>query len=606
MASFVGELRRRNVFKVAVAYAIVGWLLIEVASTVLPTFEAPPWVLQTITFVIILGFPLALVFSWAFELTPAGLERTKTVPVSQSITHATGQKLNYIVTGLLVLAFGFFLVDQYLLEGSARRADLREAATPIVPDATEGAPALVRDALPNSVAVLPFENLSPDPDNAYFAAGIHEAILNELAKIRAMNVIARTSMLAYADRTTPIPEIARELNVETVMEGSVQYAGDRVRITAQLIDPATNAHLWSEDYDRDLVDVFSIQSDIAMNIANALEAEFSLAEQASIEHVPTESPAAYAYYLRALSAPTPASAQALLEQATSIDPEFALAYALTAYEYTFELVGLGGSSPGEAAELERLVRVNAERALALDPNLGTAQAALAVPHYVNWRGDEAEEAFRQAVALSPNDVNVLVMYGRFKRYRGEYEEATRLLRRAIELDPNNVGSLNQLAINYRQATNWAAAAAIYPEVLRGIPVAGIYNGFAYVQAARGNVPEAVRLLRVAESLEGANSFRLAQMAEIYSWIGREDEAMRVFAKLEEAERQNPVGDAVWAQVYMAIGDYDGALQHLQAAVNDRVPTDFAVLARFAANPYGDPVLERPEFRQLLDQLWDDQ
>ena len=261
--------------------------------------------------------------------------------------------------------------------------------------------------LPNSVAVLPFENLSPDPNHAYFAAGIHEEILNHLVKLSALNVIAPTSMRQYANTEKSIPEIADELNVETVMGGSVRYAGGQIRITTQLNDGTTGAHLWSETYTRKFDDIFAIESDIAMNVANALEAEFSPEEQASIEKIPTQSPAAYGFYLRAQVADG-TTFDFLIDRAIAIDPDFARAYAAKAYRKTFDLIGAGGAGPDEAQESERIIRSNAQKALDLDPTLGTAQASLAVPLYVNWRGVEAERAFQKAVASSPNDVNVLL------------------------------------------------------------------------------------------------------------------------------------------------------------------------------------------------------
>ncbi len=266
MASVWGELKRRNVVKVAVAYAIVRWLLIEVSSVIAPAMNLPDWATSLVVFFVILGFPLALVLSWADEITPEGMKRSHEVPATESVAHVTGRKLDFAIIGALVLALGF-VVYNYVLEDS-------EVAVGI---------------LPNSVAVLPFENMSVDPEEAFYASGIHEEILNQLVKLSALNVIARTSMQQYANTEKSIPEIARELNVETVMEGSVRYAGGQIRITAQLNDGITGAHLWSETYTRDFDDIFAIESDVAMNVANALEAEFSLEEQASIGEIPTSS-----------------------------------------------------------------------------------------------------------------------------------------------------------------------------------------------------------------------------------------------------------------------------------------------------------------------------
>jgi len=623
MASVWGELKRRNVVKVAVAYAIVGWLLVQVADIFFPALQLPEWTVTLVASLVVLGFPLALILSWAYELTPDGMERTKSVPLSETVTRVTGRKFDFVIIGLLVLAVGFMFVDNYLPEsGPFAGADIDPASLEVELDeppsiAVDPTPAIAeedqRDVLPNSVAVLPCDNLSPDPDDAYFALSIHEEILNQLVKIRDLNVIARTSVMQYAEARPPIPQIAAELNVGAVVECSVRYAGDAILVTAQLIDPETNSHLWSDTYPGDLSDlstIFAMQADIAMNIANALKAEFSLSEQENIERIPTESREAYAYYLRALSTPVDDALTdamfALLDQAIAADSNFALAYAAKAYQSTLGLLGLGGGGAEEAAEWERLVRENATRALELDLSLGIARAALATLYQVNWRGTEAEQAFQRANELSPNDVDVLVMYGRFKRFRGEHVEAIQLLQRARELDPNNVSTLGQLALNYRNAQNWDAAAEVYRNIFTQPPVSeGNTIALAMVEAMRDNSTEALRLLAVAEQFVEANSFRLAQMASVYSILGRSDDAQRIFIRFEEMAEETTVGDAVRSQAYGAIGDYEQALQHLELAVTSRVPTDFVALTGLAANIFADPRLDAPDFRQLLDGLWDD-
>jgi TolB-like protein/Tfp pilus assembly protein PilF len=607
MASVWGELKRRNVVKVAVAYAIVGWLLVQIADIFFPALQLPEWTVTFVAGLVLLGFPIALILSWAYELTPDGMERTKSVPLSESISKVTGRKLDFAIIGALVLALGF-VVYNYESE-NALGPDPE-----IVVDEVVGSPPPVveeqREVLPNSVAVLPFANLSPDPDNAYYAAGIHEEILNQLVKIRGLNVIARTSVMQYADAPPPILQIAEELNVQTVMEGSVRYAGGQIRITTQLNDGVTGAHIWSETYTRDFNDIFAIESDVAMNVANALEAKFSLAERESIDKIPTESREAYAYYLRALSTPVDDALTdamfALLDQAITADSNFALAYASKAYQSTIMLLGLRGGRAEEAAEWERLIRENATRALELDLSLGIAHAALATLHQVNWRGTEAEQAFQRANELSPNDVDVLVMYGRFKRYRGEHVEAMQLLQRARELDPNSTNTLGQLALNYRNARNWDAAAEVYRNIFTLRPVNdGNAIALALVEAMRDNSTEALRLLAVAEQFVETNSFRLAQMASVYSILGRSDDAQRIFIRIEEMAEETTVGDAVWSQAYGAIGDYEQALKHLELAVTNRAPTDTVALAGLAVNYFVDPRLDAPDFRQLLDGLWDD-
>ena len=375
MASVWGELKRRNVVKVAVAYAIVGWLLIEVASTVFPVLQIPEWSIALVTMLLLMGFPLALILSWAYELTPQGIERAESVPLSESITKVTGRKLDFVIIGLMAVGIVFLVVDNYLPESAPfAGAEIDPASLePVLDEPTPSPPIVVeeqREVLPNSVAVLVCENLSPDPNDAYFALSIHEEILTQLRKIRALTVIAKTSVMQYADSPPPIPQIAEELKVETVMECTVRYAGDAILVTAQLIGPETNSDLWSDSYSGDLSDlstIFAMQADIAMNIATSVGAEFSLSEQESIEKIPTQSPAAYALYLQALSVPAAISIP-YLDQAIEADPEFALAYAQRTVPSNLRLVGIGiGLAPDEALELERSVYEDADRALSIDP-----------------------------------------------------------------------------------------------------------------------------------------------------------------------------------------------------------------------------------------------
>jgi len=615
MTSFFGELRRRNVVKVAVAYAIVGWLLIEVSSVLGPALNLPDWATSLVAFFLILGFPVAMLLTWAYELTPDGMERTKSVPLSESITKVTGRKLDFVIIGVLAIAVAFFAVDRFVLDTSGPFAgtDIDPASLDIELDeppsiGVELAPAIAedqpREVLPNSVAVLPFENVSPNSDDAYFATGIHEEILNQLAKLSALNVIARTSMRQYANTEKSIPEIARELNVETVMEGSVRYARGQVRITTQLNDGVTGAHIWSETYTRDFDDIFAIESDVAMNVANALEAEFSVTEQESIEKVPTDSPEAYALYLRAVAAGPEFSRIADLEQALVIDPSFALAYALNA-RLRSGLVTFGVDV--DAAAEERLAIENAESALALDSSLGLAHIALADVHQTYWRWAEARKAFEIGYELSPSDAEVLAEYGRFKRNTGNYTEAIRVGVRAVELDPFNIQAIIQLAVTYRFARDNEAAAQLYRRQQTLFPLAANgYSSLGVVEATRGNYEEAVRNLRRAEELFGENItqvFRYAHLAQGYALAGEHQDAERVVSALTERAQETSIGEAVWALAYIALGDYDQALTRLRAAMAAPSSASYVTLLEIKANPWADPVLDEPRFRDVLSGLW---
>jgi hypothetical protein len=341
--SFWGELRRRNVVKVGVAYGIIAWVLIQVVATVFPALRLPEWTSTFVVVLLLLGLPAALVLAWAFEVTPEGIKRTHEVLESESITHLTGQKLNYIVTGLLVGAVAFMAADNYLFTSSA-------------------------------------------------------------VKLKSLTVIARTSMVRYTNTDKSIEEIGEELNVKAVMESSVRYANDRVRVTTQLIDVSTGSNLWSETYERDFKDIFAIQADIAMSVANALNASFSPEEQRRIEQAPTTSPEAYAFQLQALDlggrGNRGSQLLALLDQAIARDPNFAAPYGLKAGTYASLLINTTFGSAGDRAQNEALARSNAEHALALDPTDAQANGALAIIDLFNWRWADARQTYERAYAAT--------------------------------------------------------------------------------------------------------------------------------------------------------------------------------------------------------------
>nr|MBA2430520.1 adenylyl cyclase [Chthoniobacterales bacterium] len=253
LKKFLAELKRRNVYRVAIAYAVVSWLLIQIATQTFPFFDIPNWAVRFVVLLLGLGFPIAVIIAWAFELTPEGIKRTEEVPREQSIPRTTRRKLDFAILGVLVLAVAVLLFDRF--RPKPQRDDGRT---------TE-----------KSIAVLPFENLSRDPENAYFATGVQDEILTRLAKVGDLKVISRTSTQQYQSRPGNLREIAQQLGVAHIVEGSVQRAGDSVRVNVQLINADTDAHLWAETYDRKLAEIFEVQSDIALQIANALEAKLT-------------------------------------------------------------------------------------------------------------------------------------------------------------------------------------------------------------------------------------------------------------------------------------------------------------------------------------------
>jgi TolB-like protein/Flp pilus assembly protein TadD len=614
MDSFFTELKRRNVFKVGIAYAIVAWILMQVVDTFFPALNLPTWTVTLVAALLLIGFPIAILLAWAFELTPEGVKPTSTVGTDKSITHITSRKLDFIIIGVLVLALAFVVIDQYLLEENNTELSMpvAEEIAPVVeiveevtaPDVQESQ----REVLPNSVAVLLCDNLSPNPDDAYFAASIHEEILNQLVKIRALNVIARTSVLQYADAPPSISQIAEELNVGAVMECSVRFAGSAIMVTAQLIDPENNSHLWSETYPGDLSDlstVFAMQADIAMNIANAVGAEFSVEEQANIKKIPTGSPAAYALYLKALthvrtafSGARTAMWEAELDQAIVHDPNFALAYAAKALFNAFY------GFDEWPAEIERTVLESAAKALQLDPTLGWAHTALAYLYHSKWQINEARQSFDRALELDPNDSRILTAYSRFLRNVGDYTEGVRLARRAAELDPSNSFDRYQLGITLRYARDYEAAYEAFQAVLSVNAAAfNTHMQIGFTEITRGNHDEALRELELAEQLYagGNEAFRFAQFAFGYSQLGRSQDVLRFIDQLTELDRKKPVDDGIWAMAHIAMREYDQAYARLEMAIEEQTRNVFT-LAEIKANAYQDPVLDEPRFQALRNRI----
>src|SRR6266852_3363501 len=319
--NFFAELKRRNVYKVAIAHAVVAWLLMQIASQIFPFFDIPNWAVRLVVLLLIIGFPVALILAWAFELTPEGIKRTEDVDLSPTLTRKTGRKLDFFIIAVLLLVIAILLFQR-----------LHPNVSPAVSSSLE-----------KSIAVLPFENLSRDPDNAFFTDGVQDEILTDLAKIADLKVISRTSVMQYKNTAARnLPEIAQALKVAHVLEGSVQRSANRVRVSAQLIDARNDTHVWAEKYDRDLADVFAIQSEIAEKIADQLQAKLSPKEKSAMAERPTSDLAAYDLYLRAkeliyggdanLSSARENYFKAvpLLDQAVARDPAFLLAHCLLA------------------------------------------------------------------------------------------------------------------------------------------------------------------------------------------------------------------------------------------------------------------------------------
>jgi TolB-like protein/Tfp pilus assembly protein PilF len=530
MRSFLRELKRRNVYKVGAMYAVGGWLLVQVATQVLPLFEVSALAQRLIVLVIVAGFPIALVLSWVYEVTPDGIARTAEVTPDASITQRTGQRLNVVIIATLALAVVFLVVQHYLLPRKAAEATVA---------ITE-----------KSVAVLPFENLSDEKSNAYFAEGIQDEILTRLAKIGALKVISRTSTQHYASNPANLPEIARQLGVANILEGSVQKAGDAVHINVQLIRAATDDHLWAEVYNRKLDDIFGVEGEVAGAIAEALNAKLSGSEQAAVAKRPTESPAAYDAYLRgrALNAAgydfaTSRKVAAAYAEAVRLDPQFALAWAESALTNGYLYFNNVDTDTITAESL----KLAADTALRLQPQL--SEALLAEGSYLyrvqrDFAG--AQQAFEEALRRSPNDRDALQFLGLVERRQGHWDQALAHFQRALVLDPRNAGLLTTVGgetlLNMRR---FDEARELLDRALALAPNNGLalsYKVSAY--QAQGRLEEAARVLDTVPSQgidPGLASYRAYQrllerhypvaVAEITPVLTQADDALNGFGPL---------------------------------------------------------------------------
>jgi len=437
--NFFDELKRRNVFRVGALYLVASWLILQVADVGAGVLGLPEWTLRLVTFLLALGFPLAVVFAWVFELTPEGVKLEKNVDRSQSISHHTGMKLNLVIIILMVIAVP--LATLQILDKGGIWGVLIPAPELDAPEVASEPP---RQARPphDSLAVLPFVNMSNDPDNEYFSDGLTEELLNLLVGVQGLRVPSRTSSFAFKGQNADIRDIARQLEVAHILEGSVRKSGDRVRVTAQLIDVTTDTHVWSETYDRDLSDIFAIQDDIATRIVEALQISLSR-DELPAQGAPTQNMQAYELYLQGLHlfqqrGEGLAKAAELLEESVAQDPGLARAWEALAATYAVIFNYL----PVPREEAVPKARAAAEKALSLDPDLSLPQAVLAslesLPTGIagqapNWGA--SLDMFAEAVARHPRDSTLRLWYGLALLQLGYLEQARAQLEAAYRQDP---------------------------------------------------------------------------------------------------------------------------------------------------------------------------
>ncbi len=489
--NFFAELKRRNVYKVAVAYAVVAWLLIQVATQVFPFFEFPNWAVQMVVLAMVIGFPIAVVCSWAFEMTPEGIKLER--DIDRRVTRKTGRKLTALITVVAALAAG---VTTFRFLHSERGNTERQAA-------------LAAEIESKSIAVLPFENLSEEKANAYFADGIQDEILTRLSKIADLKVISRTSTERYKSAPENLPEIARQLGVAHILEGSVQKQGDAVHVTVQLIKAATDSHVWADSFDRKLTDIFSVESEVAKAIADQLQVQLTGREKEVIAAKPTDNPEAYDAYLRGLAYTmktqnTPANylgAQKHFREAVRLDPKFALAWALLSY---VDARGYHTTNLQPTAALREEARQAFETALALDLNLGEAWVAKGYYHYGCVNDFEtAVRCYEQARKFLPNSSLIPQSLAFVARDQGQWERSESYFNEAERLDPRNVSLLTRHAQFYIALRRFPEALHKLDQILEIVPndIDALVEKAAIAQA-EGDLPRAATLLAQVQPAAG--------------------------------------------------------------------------------------------------------
>src|SRR5215475_8736099 len=448
------ELKRRNVIRATILYLGAVWALAQGISQLGPSVGAPEWATRWFLVAAAIGFPFWIAFAWFYEFTPEGLKRESEIDPAESITRHTGRTLDFAIIGVLALAVVLLLTDRLVLRHGVNE-------TPAVP------------ILEKSIAVLPFENLSRDPDNAFFTDGVQDEILTDLAKVADLKVISRTSVMQYKSGIARnLRKIGEELGVAHVLEGSVQRAGNKVRVNAQLIDARNDRHEWAENYDRPIDDVFAIQSEIAKAIAEQLNAKLSGAERKAVAEKPTQNAAAYDVYLRAIALDNALNLDAtkrvigLYAEAVRLDPQFAVAWARLAvarshlYFNGIDLETNSGAAVKEAAD----------RAMSLQPELGEAWLAQGVYRYRVLRDFQgALQSYEEAIRRLPNSAFVLEQIAHLERRLGQFDAAQKHYQAAAQLDPRNIGILLALADTLQTARRFDEARTVFDRVLEISP-----------------------------------------------------------------------------------------------------------------------------------------
>lgn len=556
MKTFISELRRRNVLRVAAAYALVSWILIEAGSVLLPTFGAPESFFRIYVIMVVFGFVVAMIIAWVFEVTPEGVKRERDIDRSSYVARPRN-RMNVLIIALLVLALGVSITFNVSGLRTSGSADV----------ATAG-----RD----SIAVLPFSNRSADAENQYFADGIHDDILTRLAGVETLRVISRTSVNEYRDTSKNVRQIGRELGVATIVEGAVQRAGDQVRVTVQLIDAESDEHIWAETYDKALTmeNVFEIQSAISARIASSLQAALTPAEALRLAAIPTDSIEAYAEYVKGranLATRSFASLQqARMEfgRAIELDPNYAQAHAALAHTVLVTLTNHKAIAPSDAFQM---ARSSLDTALGIDGELGEAYAARGLMQMMQWESTrvgtgniDAANSFRKAIQLNPSFSDTYVWFASLRTTEGDVDGAIELLTKALSIDPLsripyvNLPSFYAMRGQNAEATAMLVRASqIFPDW--PTPYGYLSNHLQKLGRLDESVAWGLREMAVSEDPLSGGS-----LLGIYQVFGHDEEITRFVERFPLDHPFFTVGKSYWHYISR---DYEAALDELEGTID---------------------------------------
>jgi len=577
--SFLAELKRRNVIRVLIAYLAAAWFLIQIADTVVPAYGLPGSVVGFLITILAVGLIPVVITSWVFEWTPAGLKRDSDVTLAESISPQSGKRLDRIIVVVLALAVGFFAFDKFVLD-PARDIVLEEAA-----EQRGRIDALIESYGDNSIAVLPFVNMSADPEQIFFSDGVSEEILNLLAKIRELRVISRSTAFAYRGEVN-VPTVAEELNVAYVLEGSVRMAGNTVRITAQLIDARIDAHVWSETWDREMVDIFEIQDDVAQNVADQLQLQL-LGQRPDSQKVDPDLYIEYLQLKNEVSAESiTASTIRRLERLVELAPEYvpAIVVLSNAYYYSSGNWESALYEPGKGHELAAAMN---QRALMLEPDHAPANAYSGWIEAIDNRDlDNAARHLKKAFELEPGNAEVLWLVGIFARALGRFDEAERLGEMSIARDPACSVCYRDLGQAYLQAGNYERAEWAYRERMRFSSGGWIAVGRTLL--LRGKYQEALD----AMSRQTTESDRfLPFLAMVYYSQGRISDYDDSVQRLLDGDAEKMPVAMAW--LFAWSGDVDRGFEWLQKALTAGYEIQYTYWDPFYENLRKDP--RWPEF-----------